>query len=66
MILRKIRNYFFAGLLVTVPMGITVWIVWSIFNLLDGWYRHLVKAYGTGITSPRAITSCPSTASASF
>ncbi|HQH71333.1 MAG TPA: DUF502 domain-containing protein [bacterium] len=46
MILRKIRNYFFAGLLVTVPMGITVWIVWSIFNLLDGWYRHLVKAYG--------------------
>ncbi|HOJ62203.1 MAG TPA: DUF502 domain-containing protein [bacterium] len=46
MIFRKTRNYFLAGLLVTVPIGITVWIVWSIFNLLDGWYRYLVRAYG--------------------
>ncbi|MFB3787172.1 MAG: DUF502 domain-containing protein [bacterium] len=46
MIFRKTRNYFLAGLLVMVPMGITIWIVWSIFNLLDGWYRHLVKTSG--------------------
>lgn len=42
---RKIRNYFFSGLLVVVPIGITVWIVWGIFNLLDSWYSVLDEKY---------------------
>ena len=39
---RKLRNYFFSGLLVVVPIGITVWIVLGIFNLLDSWYHPLI------------------------
>lgn len=24
-----------------VPIGVTIWIIWGIFNLFDGWYRKL-------------------------
>ncbi|MGI6457671.1 MAG: DUF502 domain-containing protein [bacterium] len=43
---RKLRNDFFAGLLVVVPITISIWIFWSIFNLFDDWYRRLAKYYG--------------------
>ncbi len=39
--IRKLRNYFFSGLLIVVPFGITIWIVVGIFNLFDGWFRRL-------------------------
>lgn len=41
--LRRIRGYFFSGLLVVVPIGVTVWIVWGIFNLFDSWFRVLAQ-----------------------
>ncbi|MBN2327157.1 MAG: DUF502 domain-containing protein [Candidatus Omnitrophica bacterium] len=40
--LRRLRNYFLSGLLIVVPISITVWIIWGIFNLFDGWFRRLV------------------------
>jgi uncharacterized membrane protein len=36
----RLRNNFFAGLLVVVPIGITLWIVWGLFNFLDGWFHN--------------------------
>ncbi len=45
MLIRRVRNYFLAGILVTVPIGVTVWIVWSLFNLLDSWFRKLLVYY---------------------
>lgn len=32
---RRIRNYFFAGVLVVVPIGVTIWIFWNIFVFID-------------------------------
>jgi uncharacterized membrane protein len=46
MIFRKLRNDFFAGLLVVVPITITLWIFWTLFNIFDDWYRRLDRAYG--------------------
>ncbi len=43
--LRRLRNYFLSGLLVVVPIGVTIWIVWGIFNLFDSWYSLLAEKY---------------------
>ncbi len=37
--LRAFRNHFLSGLFILVPIGATVYVVWGIFNLLDGWLR---------------------------
>ncbi len=39
---RRLRNYFFTGLLVVVPIGVTIWIVYGIFQFMDTWFRDLV------------------------
>ena len=31
----RIRNYFFAGILVTAPIGITFWVSWSLIEFID-------------------------------
>ena len=33
--LRRIRIYFFAGILVVVPIGVTIWIFWNLFSFID-------------------------------
>ena len=33
---RKARGHFFAGILITVPLGLTVWVFVQIFNWIDG------------------------------
>ncbi|MEM7226089.1 MAG: DUF502 domain-containing protein [Pseudomonadota bacterium] len=38
----RIRNYFFAGILVTAPIGITFWISWSLVEAIDGWVTPMV------------------------
>ncbi len=43
--LQKLRNYFFAGLLVVVPFGVTIWIVIGIFNFFDSWFPNLAQKY---------------------
>ena len=41
---RRLRNYFFTGLLVVTPIGVTIWIVFGIFQFMDGWFRDLVMS----------------------
>jgi uncharacterized membrane protein len=55
---RKLRAYFLAGLLVTVPLGLTVWILLWVFNGIDGFLQpivdrivgHHIPGVGFGIT----------------
>ncbi len=41
---RRLRNYFVAGLLVTGPAGITVWLVWNIIEAIDQRVVPLIPA----------------------
>lgn len=34
-IVRRLRNYFFAGILVTAPLAITVWLAWEFIAFVD-------------------------------
>ena len=34
-LLKRLRNYFFAGVLVTAPIGITIWIGWGLVSWVD-------------------------------
>ncbi len=55
---RKLRAYFLAGLLVTVPLGLTVWILLWVFNGIDSFLQpivdrivgHHIPGVGFGIT----------------
>ncbi|HPO07529.1 MAG TPA: DUF502 domain-containing protein [bacterium] len=38
--LRDLRNYFISGLFIVVPIGVTIYMVWGIFNYLDEWLRE--------------------------
>ncbi len=40
----RIRNYFFAGLLVTGPALITLYLVWAIVTSIDAWVMHYLPA----------------------
>lgn len=33
--MRKLRNYFFAGILITAPVGITAWLAWEFVSYVD-------------------------------
>ena len=40
---RKLRGHFLAGVLITFPLGLTVWaFVWA-FNEIDGWLQPIVE-----------------------
>lgn len=39
---QRLRGYFFAGLLVTAPIGITVWIAWTILSFIDSRVTPLI------------------------
>lgn len=38
----RLRNYFLAGILVTAPIGITVYLVWTFVDMVDGWVTPLI------------------------
>lgn len=38
------KRYLIAGLLVWVPVVITVWVLWSVVTTMDGWLRAVVPA----------------------
>lgn len=50
--LRKFRLYFLSGLLVVVPIGVTIWIVLGIFDFFDSWYRDLAIKYQISFIRP--------------
>lgn len=38
----RLRNYFFAGLVIAAPISITIYLCWSFVNLIDKWFKPLV------------------------
>lgn len=43
-LLTALRNWFFAGLVVAAPLGITLWLVWSFVVFVDGAINPLLPA----------------------
>ena len=41
---RRLRNYFVAGILVTAPAGITVWLAWNVVGVIDEQVVPLIPA----------------------
>ncbi len=42
-VVRRMRGHFFAGVLITLPLGLTVWaFVWA-FNEIDGWLQPIIE-----------------------
>ena len=41
---RLLRQYFITGLLVWLPMAVTVWVVTWLYGLLDGIFRNVLSA----------------------
>ncbi len=39
------KNYFFSGLLVVVPLVITILVIRAVFNFLDGWVSPFLQPY---------------------
>jgi len=44
-IIAKLRTYFFTGILVTAPLGLTLYIVWIIVNFIDTKIKSLLPVY---------------------
>ncbi|TAH14039.1 MAG: DUF502 domain-containing protein [Sphingobacteriia bacterium] len=42
--LRRLLQYFFQGLIVLAPIGITIWVVISLFNLVDDILPNIIHA----------------------
>lgn len=40
----RLRNYFLAGVLITAPVSLTIWIAWNLINFIDGWVTPLFPA----------------------
>jgi len=38
----RLRNYFLTGLVITGPIGITLWLTWTFIKWVDGWVKPLV------------------------
>ena len=41
-IIARIRNYFLTGLVVAGPIAVTVWLIWSLINWVDGFVTPLI------------------------
>src|ERR1700754_2270753 len=42
--LETLRNWFFTGIVVGAPIGITVWLVWSFVSFVDNNIKPLIPA----------------------
>jgi len=40
----RVRNYFLTGLVITGPIGITLWLTWTLIKWVDGWVKPFVPA----------------------
>ncbi len=53
--LKKIRTYFLAGLLVLIPLVLTIFIIWKLFiaidGLLSGFINNMLERIGIPVTS---------------
>ena len=47
---RKMRGHFLAGIIITFPLGLTLWVVVWAFNEIDGWLQPIVgRIFGNTI-----------------
>ncbi|PVB62735.1 DUF502 domain-containing protein [Labrenzia sp. 011] len=52
----RLRNYFLTGLVITGPIGITLWLTWTIIKWVDGWVKPFVpKIYNPDTYLPFPI-----------
>lgn len=42
--LTRIRNYFLTGFIITAPLAITAYLVWSFIGWVDGWVKPYIPA----------------------
>lgn len=47
--LSKLFNYFLQGLIVLAPLGITLWVVLGLFNLVDNILPNIIQAIAPGV-----------------
>ncbi|KZL12611.1 hypothetical protein PsAD2_03917 [Pseudovibrio axinellae] len=43
-LMTRLRNYFFTGLVITGPVGITLYLSWSLIHLIDAWVKPFLPA----------------------
>jgi uncharacterized membrane protein len=43
--LAGLRASFLTGLIVVLPVGLTIWLIWSMIGWIDGWILPLIPAY---------------------
>ena len=49
-IIQKLRNLFITGLVIFIPLAVTIYVLWITFNFFDGFLKPLVAAvYGKAI-----------------
>ncbi|CTQ53509.1 hypothetical protein LP7551_02032 [Roseibium album] len=52
----RLRNYFLTGLVITGPIGITLWLTWTFIKWVDGWVKPFVpKDYNPETYLPFSI-----------
>lgn len=52
----RLRNYFLTGILVTAPLAITVYIVWSFIGWIDSWVKpYIPSAWSPDTYLPFAV-----------
>ena len=48
--MRQLLTHFLRGLIVTAPVALTLYIVWTIFHIIDGWLRIPIPGAGFVVT----------------
>ncbi len=48
----RLRNYFFAGVLVTAPIGITLYVSWSVISWIDETVKQALPAWVSAMEFP--------------
>ncbi|MEO9530216.1 DUF502 domain-containing protein [Roseibium sp.] len=52
----RLRNYFLTGLVITGPIGITLWLTWTFIKWVDGWVKPFVpKIYNPDTYLPFSV-----------
>ncbi len=54
-ILKKILRYFFQGLIVLAPIGITIWVVFGLFVFVDGILPNIIHLIAPGLLEKDAV-----------
>lgn len=52
---REVRNYLITGIIVVLPIGVTVWIIWTFVSFIDGLIKPLIPA----VWNPESYLNIP-------